>query len=232
MERKREQGVRSKQSAFDQRKQHTLQTINFCTESPGDISSAAVGDKSPKGFVDERILPLCSLINRHPNMFTTSSCSGRICLWVDVETKRKNQNGSTISAVSAINKWLYVAHDLAIAQDAQNAFDKRPFQASAALVYLKMEPMILHVECRDLDTAIDLLHKALSAGFRNSGLTCNKADCRRWIVAIRSTIKLDIPIFDEAGDKLLLHRWVEVANQKMFSNWALMDKLLKTISSE
>ncbi|KAI7828033.1 methyltransferase TYW3-domain-containing protein [Gamsiella multidivaricata] len=40
-------------------------------------------DKSPKGYVDEPLLPLIVLINNHKDYVTTSSCSGRICTYLE-----------------------------------------------------------------------------------------------------------------------------------------------------
>ncbi|KAF9582330.1 hypothetical protein BGW38_000348 [Lunasporangiospora selenospora] len=40
-------------------------------------------DKSPKGYVDEPLLPLIILVNNHPDYVTTSSCSGRICTYLE-----------------------------------------------------------------------------------------------------------------------------------------------------
>ncbi|KAG0287042.1 hypothetical protein BGZ97_007226 [Linnemannia gamsii] len=40
-------------------------------------------DKSPKGYVDEPLLPLIVLINNHQDYVTTSSCSGRICTYLE-----------------------------------------------------------------------------------------------------------------------------------------------------
>ncbi|KAG0252870.1 hypothetical protein BG011_006703 [Mortierella polycephala] len=40
-------------------------------------------DKSPKGYVDEPLLPLIILINNHKDYVTTSSCSGRICTYLE-----------------------------------------------------------------------------------------------------------------------------------------------------
>ena len=37
-------------------------------------------DKSMKGSIDPKIVPLCEIINRHENYVTTSSCSGRVYL--------------------------------------------------------------------------------------------------------------------------------------------------------
>ncbi|KAF9356148.1 hypothetical protein BGX26_005659 [Mortierella sp. AD094] len=56
-------------------------------------------DKSPKGYVDEPLLPLIVLINNHKDYVTTSSCSGRICTYLEgldesnaVETEEENSS--------------------------------------------------------------------------------------------------------------------------------------------
>ncbi|KAL7517675.1 hypothetical protein ACHAWX_002582 [Stephanocyclus meneghinianus] len=46
-----------------------------------DAASDPSRDKSPKGSVDAKILPLVDLINRHPEYVTLSSCSGRVALF-------------------------------------------------------------------------------------------------------------------------------------------------------
>lgn len=48
-------------------------------------------DKSPKGSLDEPIIELVHLINDENNFVTTSSCSGRIALFVS-ESKVYNIN--------------------------------------------------------------------------------------------------------------------------------------------
>src|SRR5581483_6891205 len=59
---------------FHSRKQ---QILSFLTSS--DPSSKI--DKSPKGSVDEAILPLIELLNKHDDYVTTSSCSGRTSIY-------------------------------------------------------------------------------------------------------------------------------------------------------
>eukprot|EP00956_Cyclotella_meneghiniana_P003192 scaffold3926_cov26-Cyclotella_meneghiniana.AAC.4 len=44
-------------------------------------------DKSPKGCIDDKIAPLCHLINAHDEYVTTSSCSGRVALFDPDELK-------------------------------------------------------------------------------------------------------------------------------------------------
>ncbi|KAF9966709.1 hypothetical protein BGZ70_001544 [Mortierella alpina] len=92
-------------------------------------------DKSPKGYVDEPLLPLIVLINNHKDYVTTSSCSGRICTYLeglDEEAQgagadhhdedeedgvvRGYDENTSLAAVEAAKRakggqWLYVSHD-------------------------------------------------------------------------------------------------------------------------
>ncbi|KAG0051311.1 hypothetical protein BGZ83_003871 [Gryganskiella cystojenkinii] len=93
-------------------------------------------DKSPKGYVDEPLLPLIILINNHPDYVTTSSCSGRICTYLEgmeeneengeqehatiEESEEQDVKGyaenTSLAAVEAAKRakggqWLYVSHD-------------------------------------------------------------------------------------------------------------------------
>ncbi|KAF8943485.1 hypothetical protein BGZ47_005402 [Haplosporangium gracile] len=54
-------------------------------------------DKSPKGYVDEPLLPLIVLINNHQDYVTTSSCSGRICTYLEglESTDGEAESGAT-----------------------------------------------------------------------------------------------------------------------------------------
>lgn len=46
-------------------------------------------DNSKKGAVDKKIIPLLDKINNDVDLYTTSSCSGRICLFVESLTGKK-----------------------------------------------------------------------------------------------------------------------------------------------
>ena len=100
----------------------------------------------------------------------------------------------------------------------------------SSFVELKMEPFILHVECRDISAAKRMHQTAIASGFRNSGISISAAD--RMIVAVRSTIKMDIPCI--VNGTLLVTReqmeiWVTVANDKMQKNWSMMCRLEEAI---
>ncbi|KAH1487669.1 hypothetical protein LV164_005265 [Aspergillus fumigatus] len=72
-------------------------------------------DLSPKGSVDEGIRDLIRDINALPGLVTTSSCSGRISVFLEGRKKQndhqQNQRQFAPSGGKGAGKWLYVSHD-------------------------------------------------------------------------------------------------------------------------
>lgn len=66
-------------SQFRDKKNYILK--NLALDSP---------DASPKGQVDEEILPLVYQLNEHSGIVTTSSCAGRIAVFLEGVKKRHN----------------------------------------------------------------------------------------------------------------------------------------------
>lgn len=190
---------------FDQRKTHTLKTI-----FDGKAGEPITCDRSLKGSVDARALPIIALLNAHADMFTTSSCSGRIVLY------------------GSCTGFIYTSHDASDEQDVVNAFNADVGDQS---VDFKMEPFVMHVECRDMKAAQSLLKAAVTSGYRNSGSAFTSS---RIIVMIRSTLKMDIPVIVD-GKRIVseeqLATWNGVANGKMAVNWASMERLEKSLRS-
>uniref|UniRef100_A0A060TBG7 tRNA wybutosine-synthesizing protein 3 n=1 Tax=Blastobotrys adeninivorans TaxID=409370 RepID=A0A060TBG7_BLAAD len=147
-------------------------------------------DLSPKGNVDEPIWPLIGLINSLDHYVTTSSCSGRVSVFLEGQ-----KTGTGLGAKGRGGKWLFVSHlpqlkvwesvmEYSHDEDGpdgdQGQFDR--------YVLFKFEPMILHVKCRDWDSACKLFSTAMGCGFRESGIGPN------YIVAIRVSLRLDAPL--------------------------------------
>lgn len=184
------QPIMAKTSPFDQKKHAILQEIG--------VTSEDVPDASPKGTIDELCLPVINLINSHPDMVTTSLCSGRVSVFLE-----GNKTQSQIGAKGNEGRWLFVTHE---PENLENWYDSLDFKYQEAKVIdgttryilFKFEPLILHVKCRDLNTANLLFSTAMGCGFRETGIGSNN------IVGIRILIKLDIPIgyFDDG--KLVL----------------------------
>ncbi len=83
-------------------------------------------DKSPKGSIDEPIRDLIALINSYPGWCTTSSCSGRVAVFLEGskspskldeqvdshEGEIKSKKVKTGPGGKGGGRWLLVSHDL------------------------------------------------------------------------------------------------------------------------
>ncbi|CCH46567.1 tRNA wybutosine-synthesizing protein [Wickerhamomyces ciferrii] len=173
------------QDSFLQKKNQILSQI--------ETTLGNVPDISPKGSIDELCVPIMNLINSHNDMVTTSSCSGRVSVFLEGVKVKDEGSSSKIGGKGDGGHWLFVEHDKTKIQD----WHKDKFQygqvpttsdLSTRYILFKFEPLILHVKCRNYETASALYTTAMGCGFRESGIGINN------IVAIRISIKLDIPI--------------------------------------
>ncbi len=143
--------------------------------------------------MDEKVIPLVQLLNRLPDYYTTSSCSGRVYLWKG--TGKKNQT-----------QWLKVSHEL-ITADFLDSDDK------VGLIWLRLEPLILHVACKDLAAANTLL-ELVRRLYKKS---CLLSIQNKIIVEVRGSEFMEMPLYLNgtrlfAGEKGWL---VEVVNEKL-----------------
>eukprot|EP00760_Papus_ankaliazontas_P013328 PhM_4_TR15693/c0_g1_i1/m.54420/K15450/TYW3; tRNA wybutosine-synthesizing protein 3 len=194
---------RNKASLFDSQKKQVLSDLT------------AHRDASPKGSVDERCLPIMDILNRHADYVTTSSCSGRVCLWAGTE---KGQGG-----------WPLVSHEV-VDPDAVVAA-VTSLEPSFSNVVLKMEPFVLHVQCRDIAASHRILVPALDCGYRNSGVIPGK---KHTMLAMRHTCSMEVPIGCDGVvlvDETYLRKVVEIANAKLRDNHRSLDKLVTRIQS-
>ncbi|TGJ78271.1 hypothetical protein E0Z10_g10491 [Xylaria hypoxylon] len=176
---------------FSRRKERILELLA--------VPDAEYSDASPKGSVDAGIRDLIGEINALDGFVTTSSCAGRVSVFVE---GRKAGNGggmeaeeddaarpATLAAVGGKGgggNWLFVSHD-PVVDDAggdvksllglRGSTDCEGERGDAVennpkdtrLVHFKFEPMILHVLTASLEHAQLLLRCGLQAGFRESG---------------------------------------------------------------
>ncbi|KAK1680165.1 hypothetical protein QYE76_041013 [Lolium multiflorum] len=196
--------------------------------------SSPAPDKSPKGGVDAPIAQLLDALNSHPDLFTTSSCSGRISVLAqptpkphtsDPKPKKKARGGG----------WVYISHDPAdpdaVVELLFSGTGGGEKGAGDELVF-RFEPMIVAVECRDVSAAASLVAAAIHAGFRESGITSLQ---RRAMVAIRSSIRMEVPL--GLTDELVvspeyIRYLVNIANCKMEANKKRMDGFLDLLQSK
>lgn len=141
-------------------------------------------DRSKKGSLDAPIVDLVGMINAHKDYVTTSSCSGRIALFEDVDGVVCHKSGG---------KWLLSSHSQVTTQAVRAALKSCKARGQeGGSVTLKQEPLVLHIECRDMFSAERLLKVGVGSGFRESGISLGK---KRALVAIRTGANsLEMPL--------------------------------------
>ncbi len=136
-------------------------------------------DRSRKRSIDPRIRRLVEALNRLPDFYTTSSCSGRTMLIRVPESGKKHES-----------EWLFVTHNKVNLRQLKKGLERLPREP----VWLKKEGMILHVCCRTLGAASWLVESAVKSGFRRSGIA---AASRRLMVEITDTERIELPVAKE-----------------------------------
>lgn len=149
-------------SLFEQRKQKILEQLN----APDDKYT----DRSPKGSVDERIRDLIEEVNRIPGLVTTSSCAGRVSVFLEGKKKPALTPGNTVGGEDGDERaiagpggkgggcWLFVSHDPlhlpfspedGASGNLHSRFKLRPgdgsgedVPAGASFIHFKFEPMV------------------------------------------------------------------------------------------
>ncbi|PNY29067.1 tRNA wybutosine-synthesizing protein 3 [Tolypocladium capitatum] len=195
-------------ASFGEKKAKILQQLG--------VPDAEYADASPKGSVDEGIRDLIGEINHAEGFATTSSCAGRVSVFLegrktaagagDGNEHQRREQVAGVGGKGAGGTWLYVSHEpvacdgddghegwartLGFAESAVSQSSPRG-STERRLIHFKFEPMILHVLTTSLTHAQLLLRCALQAGFRESGavnLTCpsEKQPSATPIVAVRS----------------------------------------------
>jgi tRNA wybutosine-synthesizing protein 3 len=171
-------------------------------------------DKSSIGKWDRRIKPLCEKINSLDDFYTTSSCSGRVILMIQQEKKENDL-------------FLKVWHDRISFSELKKAL--AGIVKIKKIVKFKLEPPIIHIACRDLKNATEMLEKAKHIGFKRSGiLTCNK----NIILELNTSERMEFPVIKNGKilvDEEFLKLIVSMSNQKMEKWWEKIKKLEKSV---
>lgn len=210
-------------------------------------------DKSPKGEIDTLILPFMEVINSTTEYRTTSSCSGRISIFIE-KTKTK------------VGRWLFVSHqriqlqnDFNIKKE-QSEYEITPMDClfgdarvelstyqkekfvDMTLVYFKFEPFIMHIASDNVEMGRRFMQLCIEAGYAYTALVVSK---KRTMISVKSSLKIDSPIGYYCSDTntlyLVVNReyialLIDTSNQKFDENELRMRKLLdhlkKNLQSE
>jgi tRNA wybutosine-synthesizing protein 3 len=183
--------------------------MNFDKEKKESIGKK---DKSRKGSVDDKIKKLVNKINSLEDFYTTSSCSGRILLFTVPKSNKKNEV-----------QYLFCSHKKIQYKEIKKIKAKKLPKKD---VWFKVQPVILHVACKNINNAKKLLNLARDIGFRRSGIiSIGKS---KIILELISTEKIEAIVskngrlvIDENYFKIL----VKEGNKKLENTWKKIDRL-------
>lgn len=156
-------------------------------------------DKSKKGDIDAPIKELLDTVNKLEPYFTTSSCSGRITLWVEPAGGKKNEV-----------TFLFVSHTRVSLRSVLKHLVDLPRQP----VWFRFEPAILHVACCTMQDA-DRLLDAIRPFFKHSGIISTR---KRITIEIRGSEFIEAPVAIGGAmrvDKNYIGLLVREANKKL-----------------
>ncbi|KAM3415241.1 hypothetical protein BST61_g8772 [Cercospora zeina] len=225
-----------KQDVFQEKKRKILQALS----RPEDEYT----DSSPIGAVDSNIRHLVDQINETDGYVTTSSCAGRISVFLEGAAKLKDDSGNDEgrSPSSAQGKgggsWLFVSHDpvdVRTVQEEGALFELFSLPTSfpsadehVRFVHFKFEPMILHILTSTLAHAQHCHSAAMSAGFRESGIVGVTGSEPTPHVAVRTQgLALEsIIAYQDSSTGMIrpmvpeqyLHMLLNLANQRFVAN--------------
>ena len=180
---------------FDEEKKNAL----------GKLNTALAAEK-----VDGGMLPLIEIINSKPNLFTSSSCYGRIVIF-DSPNKSKEDT-------AFVAKW----HRQVGFDEVRKTLDS----AAGGDLWFRMEGFILHISCRDIETAGRVLELKTKLGLKRGGIFHVSDD--RVQIELVSTLKMDLPV-KHNGTMLVSDEYLKTiineANVKMQRNSEDVEKL-------
>ncbi|MCF7872122.1 hypothetical protein K9L97_03745 [Candidatus Woesearchaeota archaeon] len=175
-------------------------------------------DKSFKGDVDLKAVPVIEAVNRKINYYTTSSCSGRISLFFEAESGRKDESG-----------WHFVEHRTVTAAEILYALKNIPKES----LWFRQEAPIFHIACRSDLHAKKLLELCRNLGLKHSGVIGSSN--KRIMVEIIFNNKMDVPIAKNCElfvDDKFVRFLVKQANERFEKNQKLLRKFEKEIVKE
>ena len=168
-----------------------------------------------EGLVDEDVISVINSFNSHPDIFTTSSCAGRIQLIILPDIGRKD-------SVQRRKTW----HREVTIDDVEGAISELEIPDNS-IVILQAQSPIFHLSCRTLELAIKLRGIVHGQGWKYSSLITGKDE--KWNVEILSANRIDNLLFRKGvispPDKGRLNFIIEESNKILVRAQARLEAL-------
>jgi len=177
--------------------------------------STAIKEKK----VDEMLVPFLQRFNKKENIFTSSSCAGRIILLASDKEEHKLPK-------LFMGKW----HRTVKLKEILDVLKK---ESKFPEIWLKQEPFIFHFVCKDLDNAKRVLKLKTKLGIKRGGIFTIKDG--RYIIELLGTNNMSLPVKFENDIFLTnnqLENIIKKANQKLTKNYKILKEVMKTFEKE
>lgn len=173
---------------------------------------SAIEDK----MIDKEILFLLDKINSLADYYTTSSCYGRIVIAEStIDNKKKSYQ--------FLGKW----HRKVTPDEVNYAIGKH----KKNILSLRLDPIILHIGCKNMNSANRLLKICQKTGLKRTGIY---QIIPRIIIEIIGVDSLQAPL-GENGNILAGHEHIafliDIVNSKFFDNEKKIECLAKELST-
>ena len=184
---------------------------------------------------------------------TTSSCSGRILIWKGggksegewtfcshdkISLSSKEEFALLFSQIMERKKLdsseslpLGMISDERLLVESLGSLLKESKNTEESHAYFKMEPFLMHIQCKDLKSAQNLLEIALASGYRNSGLVVGN---KRIICCIRDCAGFQNLISANSRAYFTweyIYELIRISNAAMQRNFDKMDRFLARLQS-
>ena len=163
--------------------------------------------------VDDILVPFLLKVTKLKNLFTSSSCAGRIMLLSTDEDENKK--------ISSFHKRFHRKVTFKEIKDAIN-------EPTENDIWLKVEPFIFHFGTKDYEKAKEILKFSQEFGLKKAGIITSKDG--KYIIEVTSTQFMAIPIKSKNNiliDDIYLKYIVDRANKKIELNFKRLDKFEK-----
>ncbi len=167
-----------------------------------------------EGKMDLEFIPLCKHIAKTKNFFTSSCCAGRIVL-VSLDQKERKKE-------SAFHrKWHRKVN--------YNEVKKGVDLFNGEVLWLKQEPIILHIGAKDLENSKKILAICEKVGVKRFGIKVAKEG--KFLIEIVGTHSINIPI--KEGKIVISDEYLKYilkkCNKKFEKNQATLKNFTKEI---
>jgi len=164
--------------------------------------------------VDEILIPFLLKIADIPDIFTSSSCAGRIMLLSTDEHEDKE--------VSHFHKRYHRTINF---NELKSALEEDTKEMD---IWFKVEPFIFHFGTKDYDKAKEVLKFCAEFGLKKAGIITAKDG--KFIIEATATQYMALPL--KVNNKVLvdetyLHFILDRGNKKLEANYSLLDKFEK-----